>query len=453
MKPALPANIEAEQALLGILLIGSEESWDEVSNMILPSDFYQTAHKKIFKEMQDLYLKEGGVDAVTLGDKLKKADLLDAVGGTAYLADLIHKLPSTTNASSYAKIIKEKSILRHIIESSQTIITQAKEEDFKNVDDFVDEIEGKMLTFTKRSQNSDPIPISKLVDSGLKRLEHLFNSKEEITGLPSGFYDLDSLTSGFQPSELIILAARPSMGKTALSLNIALHQALNGKKVAIFSLEMSREQILLRLLSQLAKINLSRLVNGQVGEEAWASLIQAAGRLSETHLFIDDSSPLSPYEIRSKSRRLKAKEGLDFIIIDYLQLMNLTKKTESREREVSEMSRLLKSFAKELNIPILTLSQLNRSVEARSNRRPILSDLRESGAIEQDADLITMLYRADYYEEGEPTHEAELIINKHRNGPTGTVTLNWVAEYGSFENRTPQSGSPYPDKPPEAPDF
>lgn len=452
MNHPLPVNLEAEQSLLGILLLGEEEAWDEVAVMLTEDDFFQPAHKKIFHHIKELYKTGQPSDVVTLANALKKSSSLETVGGTAYLSDLIHQLPSTANITAYAQIIKDKSLLRKVINKSKDFIDKAQKEDFTKVEHFLDLIESEIFNLGVNRGLSDLIPVNELVDTGLKKLENLYHKKISITGVPSGFHDLDDLTSGFQPSELIILAARPSMGKTALSLNIALHNALNKKKVAFFSLEMAREQVLMRLLSSLSKINLSRLINGQVGDHSWSQLIAAAAKLSETKLFIDDSSPLSPYEIRAKARRMKAREGLDLLIVDYLQLMQLTEPGETREREVSEISRLLKAFSKELAIPIIALSQLNRGVESRSNRRPILSDLRESGAIEQDADVIAMLYREDYYEENDTTGEAEVIVNKHRNGPTGTVKLRWIPEYGSFENQIDQEiSAPPPSAPPNIP--
>lgn len=452
MNQPLPINLEAEQALLGILLLGEEEAWDEVAVMLTEEDFFQPAHKKIFYHIRELYKTGQPSDVVTLANALKKASALETVGGTAYLSDLIHQLPSTANVTAYAQIIKDKSLLRKVIHKFKSFIDKAQKEDFTKVEHFMDFIEAEIFNLGTNRGLSDLVPVNDLVDAGLKKLENLFHKKISVTGVPSGFHDLDDLTSGFQLSELIILAARPSMGKTALSLNIALHNALNKKKVAFFSLEMAREQVLMRLLSSLSKINLSRLINGQVGDHSWSQLIAAAAKLSDTKLFIDDSSPLSPYEIRTKARRMKAREGLDLLIVDYLQLMQLAEPGETREREVSEISRLLKALAKELAIPIIALSQLNRGVESRSNRRPILSDLRESGAIEQDADVIAMLYREDYYEEGESTGEAEVIVNKHRNGPTGTVKLKWVPEYGSFENQIDQEMSaPTPTAPTDMP--
>ena len=438
MREALPSSLEAERALLGILLMGEEEDWDEVADFLKEEDFFQPAHKTIFSHIQELYKKGQSADPVTVANALKKSKNLDQVGGASYLSDLIHQLASKTNINSYAKITAEKAMLRKIIQKSEGFIEKAYKENYSKIEHFIDHLESEIFQLSDNKGKSDLIPLNNLVEIGLKKLEDLFHKKISITGLPSSFQALDHLTSGFQPSELIVLAARPSMGKTALSLNIGLHNALHQKKkVAFFSLEMSKEAVLMRLLSSLSKINLSQIVTGQIAENRWGELIQSAAQLSDTDFYIDDSSALSPYEIRSKARRLKARKGLDLIIIDYLQLMRLPEKSETREREVSEISSLLKSFAKEMQIPIITLSQLNRGVEARSNRRPILSDLRESGAIEQDADLIMMLYREDYYEEDSNNGLAELIINKQRNGPTGTVELKWLAEFGSFENYIP----------------
>lgn len=448
MAQSLPENLEAERSLLGILLLGEEEAWDEIASTLKETDFFQPAHRKIFQNVKELHQRGQPSDVITLANLLKKKDLLEQVGGTAYLSELIHELPSSVNISSYAQIIKEKALLREVIHISEGFIDKAQKESYTKIEHFIDSLESEIFRLNQTRVQSELLPITDLVEPGLKKLEELYYKKISLTGLPSYFHELDNLTSGFQPSELIIIAARPSMGKTALSLNIALNNALNKKKVAFFSLEMSREQVLMRLLSSLSQINLSQIMTGQVADYRWEKLIAVAGQLSNIPFFIDDSSPLSPYEIRTKARRMKAREGLDLIVVDYLQLMQLPERAESREREVSEMSRLLKAFSKELNIPIIALSQLNRGVESRSNRRPILSDLRESGAIEQDADVIMMLYREDYYEEGEAAGTAEVIINKHRNGPTGTVTLRWVPEYATFENDVSQEETQAPPPPP-----
>ena len=448
MRETLPSSLAAEQALLGILLMGEEGDWDEIATLLKEEDFFQPAHRTIFSHIKSLYKKGLSADPITVANSLKKKEQLNEIGGASYLSDLIHQLVSKANIKAYAKITAEKSVLRKVIQKSEEFIQKAYKEDYSKIEHFIDYLEAEVFKLGDNKNESELTPLNNLIKSGLEKLEDLFHKKISLTGLSSSFQALDDLTSGFQPSELIVLAARPSMGKTALSLNIALHNALQKKKVAFFSLEMSKEAVLMRLLSALSRINLSQIMTGQIADSRWEDLIAAAARLNDTSFYIDDSSPLSPYEIRSRARRLRAKEGLDMIVVDYLQLMRLPEKMETREREVSEMSRLLKSFSKELRIPIVTLSQLNRGVENRSNRRPLLSDLRESGAIEQDADLIMMLYREDYYEEGSEDDTAEVIINKQRNGPTGTVKLKWLPEFGSFENYIPSSEMtpPFPEK-------
>lgn len=447
MRKALPSHLEAEQLLLGILLLTGEEAWDEVTSIVTEEDFFQPAHKMIFGQIKNLYKKGLVSDLITVGNALQKEGLLEQVGGSSYLSEIVDQVASTANIQAYAQIIKEKSILRKIITKSEGFIQKSFQENYGTLEHFLDQMESEIFQLGEDRNYSDLTPMNSLVDKGLKKLENLYRKKHALTGLSSSFPAIDSLTSGFQNSELIILAARPSMGKSALGLNFALHQAMQNKKVAFFSLEMSSEHVLMRLLASLAKVNLSQLINGQVSEHHWSELIAAAGKLSESGLYVDDSSPLSPYEIRAKARRLKAKQGLDLIIIDYLQFLYIPEKRENREREVSEISRLLKSFAKELDIPVIALAQLNRGVESRSNRRPILSDLRESGSIEQDADVIMMLYREDYYEENEPSGLAEVIINKQRNGPTGTVKLRWLPQYSSFESYVESDAHiPPPDK-------
>ena len=465
MRDVLPSSAQSERALLGILLMGEEGDWDEVATYLKQEDFFQPAHKTIFSHVQELYQKGQSADPVTVANALKKNNQLDQVGGASYLSDLIHQLSSKENIKAYSNIVTEKSLLRKVIHKSEEFIQKAYKEDYSKIEHFMDFLEAEVFKLSNNQEKTELVPLNALVEGGMKKLEDLYRKKISLTGLPSSFAELDKMTSGFQPSELIVLAARPSMGKTALSLNIALHNALQNKHVAFFSLEMSKEAVLMRLLSSLSKINLSQIMSGQVEDGRWSDLINAAGQLSGANFYIDDSSPLSPYEIRAKSRRLKAqiiakaqrentKEDLDLIVVDYLQLMQLPEKSENREREVSEMSRLLKSFAKELQIPILTLSQLNRGVEARANRRPILSDLRESGAIEQDADLIMMLYRGDYYDEEDSEKGlAELIINKQRNGPTGEVKLKWIPEFGTFDNYIPNEGPTPPPMPEEQAPF
>ncbi|MGZ3722065.1 MAG: replicative DNA helicase, partial [Bdellovibrionales bacterium] len=393
-------------------------------------------------------------DLVTASNLLTEKGELESLGGPAYLAEMIDQTPSTANIATYAKIVQEKSLLRQVISSSQEFLDQAYGSAFENMDSFLDSMEARVFQLAESKTTNGLTDATELVKASLEKIESLFASQMSVTGVGSGFMELDELTAGFHPGELTILAARPSMGKTALSLNIALHAALRDKKkVAYFSVEMGKEQVMIRMLASSAKIRLSDLRIGKIDDQAWPRLINTAAALSETGLFIDDTSGISPFDIRAKARRMKAKYGLDMIIIDYLQLMAMKGKMESREREVSEISKLLKSIAKELQVPVIALAQLNRGVEGRSDRRPMLSDLRESGSIEQDADVIMMIYRGDYYDRDNPEIKgiAEIIIAKQRNGPTDTVKLRWIPDYGIFENLIRGPDAPMPDAPPPTP--
>ncbi len=442
-----PHNLDVEMTVLGSLLVGDDKTWDEIHGFLNENDFYKPAHRIIFSAAQHLEEKGEPVDSVTVSNVLEKRGVLEQAGGTSYLAELMDYTPSNVSISSCSKIIKEKSLLRAIIQQSRDFIKRAQAQEYEDIDIFLDQMEADVFRLFQQQTGQSLFPINQLVKHGLDHLEKLHGKSLNITGLSTAFEELDQMTSGFQPGELIIIAARPSMGKTALSLNMALQGALDGKRVAFFSVEMAKEQLLIRLLSILTHIRLSSLKIGDINEN-WDQLMEGASRLSETALFIDDSSHISPFEIRSKARRLKAQGGLDFIVVDYIQLMSMKRPFDSREREVSEMSRLLKSIAKELRVPVLALSQLNRGVESRTNRRPLLSDLRESGSIEQDADVILMLYRDEYYNPNTTQKgKTEVIISKQRNGPTGTVILNWFPEYGLFENNIITDSSPLPEHP------
>ncbi len=444
-----PQNIDAEKAILGGLMV-EQSAWDEVSDQISEEDFYKPAHRLIYKAVYELNKRNQPTDLVTVSNHLMEAGDLEGIGGMPYLIEIIDQTPSTANISSYSKIVREKSILRRIIQMSSGFIDQAYKQEFEDLDSFLDRVEGDIYAVGESRDSSGLVDASELVKGSLEKLEELYSKKLAVTGVPSGFIGLDDLTAGFQPGELIIIAARPSMGKTAFSLNIALHAALQQKKkVAYFSVEMGKEQVMLRMLASAAKVNMSDLRVGNIGDKAWPRIINTAAMVSETGLFIDDSAGISPFEIRAKARRMKSKHGLDMIMIDYLQLMGMKTKVESREREVSEISKLLKAIAKELQIPVIALAQLNRGVEGRSDRRPMLSDLRESGSIEQDADVIMMLYREDYYDRDNPDIKglAEVIVAKQRNGPTDTVKLRWVGEYGLFENVVNLPNAPMPDSP------
>ncbi|MGE4133164.1 MAG: replicative DNA helicase [Bdellovibrionales bacterium] len=448
-----PQNIDAEKSILGGLML-EHDAWDEVAEYLTEDDFYKPAHRKIYAAIRELRRREMPADLVTVSNFLMEKGELETLGGPAYLAELIDQTPSTANITTYSKIVQEKSLLRKVILASQEFADKAYTQEFENVDAFLDSMEAKVFQLAETKVSTGLVDATELVKLSLEKIESLYTNKLSVTGVPSGFLELDELLAGFHPGELTILAARPSMGKTALSLNIALHAALNEKKkVAYFSVEMGKEQVMVRLLASASKIRLGDLRIGKIEDQAWPRLINTAASISDTGLFIDDTSGVSPFDIRSKVRRMKAKYGLDMIMIDYLQLMSMKQKYESREREVSEISKLLKSIAKEMGVPVIALAQLNRGVEGRSDRRPMLSDLRESGSIEQDADVIMMIYREDYYDRDNPEIKgiAEVIVAKQRNGPTDTVKLRWTPEYGVFENLVRGPNAPMPDAPPSNP--
>ena len=448
-----PQNLDAERSILGGLMLECE-AWDEISDLIQSHDFYSPAHKQIYEAISNLGHKGQPSDLITVSNLLMKENKLDSIGGPPYLAEILDSTPSTVNLVSYAQIVQEKALLRRIIQSSQSFIEKAFSQDFENLNSFLDYCESKIFSIAEKKSSGGLTPSSELVKSSLKQIEELYAMKGQLTGIPSGFTELDNLSAGFQSGELTIVAARPSMGKTAFSLNILLHTAIRAKKkIAYFSVEMGKEALMLRLLANEAAVPLSSIRVGNINAANWEQIIPTAATLSDSSIFIDDTSELSPFDVRSKARRMKSQHGLDMIIIDYLQLMTLKTKVESREREVSEISRTLKSIAKELQIPVIALAQLNRGVETRSNRRPMLSDLRESGSIEQDADIIMMLYREDYYDKENPNVQgiAEVIIGKQRNGPTGTVKLQWEPEFGRFCDYNEGQLGPQPPLPPPPP--
>lgn len=449
-----PQSIEAEQSLLGSLLL-DPSSWDEVSDQLEVADFYKPAHQLLFTAIKSLFQQSAPVDLVTLTNELTAKGELVAVGGTDALAQILNSAISSANVGHYAQIIREKSLLRKIIQASSQVSDRAYTSDFQSLDQFLDSTEETFFRLAEQRSASGLMAPMGIVKDSVRWIEELYRRKSDITGISSGFAELDKMTSGLNGGELIILAARPSMGKTALSLNIAQHIALRQKKtVAYFSLEMGSQAVMMRVLASEARINMKDIRNGKINDSAWPKLIQVAGHVSDSHLYLDESSGISPFEVRSKARKLKSTVGLDAIMIDYLQLMKLKERTESREREVSEISRLLKGLAKELNIPVIALAQLNRGVEGRTEKRPMLSDLRESGSIEQDADIIMMLYREDYYDKDDPEKQgnAEIIVGKNRNGPTGTVKLRFEAEYARFKDADPVGQGPGPQGPgPQSP--
>jgi replicative DNA helicase len=439
-----PQNIEAEQSIIGSILL-ENNAINNVLEVMTKNDFYNEAHRKIFNVIIELSEKNEPVDLITLSNALKDRNLLDSVGGTSYLASLVDNVPSAANAANYAKIVKEKAILRGLIGSATEIINSCYETG-SDVDQVLDNAEHSIFEISENKVRPSFYPIRDIVKESFRSIEDLYARKELITGVPTGFEKIDDLTSGLQKSDLIIIAGRPSMGKTAFALNIAQFAALEGQiPVAVFSLEMSKEQLAFRLLASEAKVDSQRLRKGFLGETDWPKLTTAAGRLSEAPLFIDDTPAITVLEMKAKSRRLKADQGLGLIVVDYIQLMRGGGYRDSREQEISEISRSLKGLAKELRLPVIALSQLNRKVEDRTNRRPQMADLRESGAIEQDADVIAFIYRDEVYNKSEDNPEkgiAEIIIGKQRNGPTGTVKLAFLEKFTCFENLTRVENTP-----------
>ncbi|MCK4379239.1 MAG: replicative DNA helicase, partial [Deltaproteobacteria bacterium] len=399
-------------------------------------DFYREANRKIYLVMIDLSLKGDAIDLVTVTERLRVRGKLDQVGGVTYLTMLVDSIPTAANIISYARIIKEKSILRLMIDAATSIVGRCYG-DIDDVDELVDLAERTIFEVAEKRVNPAFSPIETIVKDSFKAIERLYESPDLIAGVPSGFADLDKMTTGFQNSDLIIIAGRPSMGKTAFALNIAQHAAISGERpVAVFSLEMSKEQLVIRMLCSEAEVDAHKLRSGFLAQTDWPKLTRGAGILSEAPIFIDDTPAMTVLEMRAKARRLKAEQNLGLIIVDYLQLMRGHKNMDSREREISEISRSLKALAKELNIPVLALSQLNRGVESRQDKRPQLSDLRESGALEQDADVILFVYRDEVYDKDNTDNKgmAEIIIGKQRNGPVGIVRLRFLHQFTSFKN-------------------
>jgi replicative DNA helicase len=437
-----PQSLDAEVSVLGGILL-ENEALNRVLEVIHESDFYRESHRKIFSAMLELSERSEPTDLITLSEILKKREAFDQVGGIEYLNSLVNSVPTAANISYYAKIIKEKSILRKLINRATEIVSQGYS-DSGDVDDFLDRAEHSIFEISEDRVRPSFYPIKDIIKSSFKTIEKLYEKRQLITGVPSGFAKLDELTSGLQPSDLIIVAGRPSMGKTAFALNIAQHAAIKGGiPSAIFSLEMAKEQLALRMLCSEAKVDAHRLRGGFLSEADWPKLTRAAGNLSEAPIFIDDTPGLTALEMRAKSRRLKAEHRLGLVIVDYLQLMRGRADSDNREQEISDISRSLKALAKELNVPVIALSQLNRRVEERGDKRPQLADLRESGAIEQDADVIIFLYREEIYNRSDNNKgKAEIIIGKQRNGPTDKFELAFLDRYTCFENISPISEGP-----------
>ncbi len=434
----LPHNLEAERSVLGAILLHND-AFNLAAEVIDSGDFFRDAHRRIFDKMVALAERNGAIDLVTLKDELTRAGELDEVGGPAYIAALVDGVPRSMNVEHYARIIKEKATLRNLIFSANKILTTAYE-GAEDADLILDQAEHAIFAIADDKVRDGFVSLRDLAHASLDTIEKLQSRKELVTGVPTGFTDLDEMTSGLQPSDLIIVAARPSMGKTSLCLNIAQHVGTKtDMTVGIFSLEMSKEQLFLRLLTGEARIDAHRLRGGFLGEKDWGRLSTAIGTLSEAKIFIDDTPSIGVLEMRAKCRRLASEHGLHLVIIDYIQLMQGRGRFENRTLEVASISRSLKGLAKELSVPIVVLSQLSRAPEARADHRPQLSDLRESGALEQDADVVAFIYRDDVYQDknAPPTNEqgvAEIIVGKQRNGPVGVVKLAFIREYTRFEN-------------------
>lgn len=434
IKRILPHSVEAEQSVIGSMLM-SREAISSASEILNRDDFYQQQYGIVFDAMVELFNEGKPVDLITLQNRLREKDVPPEISSMEFVRELLDAVPTSANVKYYATIVSEKAVLRRMIKLTEEISNECylnKEP----VETILEDTEKRMFQLLQQRNSGDFVPIRQVVMNTLENIERASKTKGNVTGHATGFTDLDYKTSGLQPSDLILVAARPSMGKTALVLNMAQYMAFKQQKhVAIFSLEMSKEQLMNRLLSMESKVDSQSMRNGNLKDEDWGKLIESAGLIGDSHLIIDDTPGISVRELRSKCRKYKLEYGLDVIMIDYLQLMSGNGKTDSRQQEISEISRSLKAIARELNVPVVALSQLSRAVESRTDHRPMLSDLRESGAIEQDADVVMFIYRDDYYnKDSENKGIAEIIIAKQRNGPIGTVNLVWLPDYTKFAN-------------------
>jgi replicative DNA helicase len=434
----LPHNLEAERTVLGAVLVDNA-AFSSAAEVLTREDFYRESHRRIFEAMAVLAERSQPIDLVTLKNELLRGGALEAAGGAAYLGSLLDGVPRITNVEHWSRIIKERAVLRNLIHASNRIVQSCFEgEDEAAV--LLDRAEKAIFDIAERRIRQGFVGIREIVKESFRTIDQLSQSKEMVTGLPTGFVDIDEMTSGLQKGELVIVAARPAMGKTSFCLNVAQHASMRaGETVGIFSLEMSKEQLVLRMLCSDSRVDAHKLRTGRLQEKDWARLAKAYADLSASKVFIDDSSTLSPLEMRAKCRRLRAEHGLGLVVVDYLQLVTSTGRVENRQQEISAISRSLKGLAKELAVPVVALSQLSRAPEARTDRRPQLSDLRESGALEQDADIVMFIYREEEYKPSDENRGiAEIIIGKQRNGPTGTRKLAFIKEFTRFENLQPQ---------------
>lgn len=436
-----PQSVEAEEAVLGGILLDNE-AINTAIEKLRPEDFYRGTHRAIFQAMVALTERREPIDVVTLSQQLRSLGLYDESGGMENLGRLASIVPSAANVAYYAKVVREMALRRNVIHEATEVISSAFELQ-GDVDEFLDQVEKKILGVSDTRAGASFARVGDVVQESIKMVEKLYDEKQPVTGIPTGFVDLDRLTAGFQPSDLVIIAARPAMGKTSLALTIGQHVGVSiHKPVAVFSLEMSKEQLVLRMLCSEARVNSSKVRTGHLGERDFPRLVDAASKIAEAPIFIDDTPALTVTEVRAKCRRLHREYPLSLVVVDYLQLLRSPAYSHSREQEISDISRSLKALAKELHVPVIALSQLNRSVESRNDKRPLMSDLRESGAIEQDADLIMFIYRDEVYNEDSADKGiAELIVGKHRSGPTGTVRTAFIGEFTRFDNLIEHEGA------------
>jgi replicative DNA helicase len=438
-----PHSIDAEQSVLGSLILDNR-AWDQVVDRLRQEDFYRYEHQLIFRAMARLIDNNKPLDALTVSDALREKNELEQVGGEVYLFELSNNTPTAANVVAYADIVRERSVLRQLIAAANDISNNAFNTQGRSVVELLDTAERSVFAIAEQgARTGGPVNVKEFLTKTMDRIDTLFHSNTPITGIPTGYADLDNLTSGLQAADLIIVAGRPSMGKTTLAMNIAEHVAIKSRcPVLIFSMEMPGEAIVMRLLSSLCRIDQLRIRTGKLADEDWPRISSTVSMLSDAPLFIDDTPGLSPAEMRARARRLAKENGqLGLIVVDYLQLMQVPGYNENRTSEISEISRSLKSLAKELKVPVIALSQLNRGLEQRADKRPVMSDLRESGAIEQDADLILFIYRDEVYNENSPDKgSAEIIIAKQRNGPIGKLRLTFMGQYTCFENFVRQAG-------------
>jgi replicative DNA helicase len=432
-----PHSIEAEQSLLGGLML-DQRAWDQIADVVTASDLYRADHRLIFGAIGALVERNLPPDAVTVSEHLQRLGQLEAAGGLPYLARLVEDTPSAANIRAYARIVRDRAMLRQLIEIGGDIAASALATEGQTVEDIVDRAEQRVFEIADRGQRrgSGFVSLKQILPQTIDRLDMLSHSTSDITGISTGFGDMDRMTAGLQRGDLIIIAGRPSMGKTTLAMNIAENAAIGaGVPTAVFSMEMSAEQLSFRMIGSIGRVNQSRLRTGKLTDEDWSRIDSAVSMMSNAPIFIDDSGALTPTEVRARARRLKREHGLGLIVVDYLQLMRVAGTTENRATEISEISRSLKALGKELDCPVIALSQLNRSVEQRTDKKPVMSDLRESGAIEQDADLIVFIYREEVYEPETPRKGiADIIIAKQRNGPVGEFHLTFLGEFTKFEN-------------------